>query len=100
MFTVGVTEIRQNASAILKRVLETGKPAVILQRSKPVAYIIDASSYESILQKLEKAELLMRAAETKEALRRAARLREKMAQRGRQKDSVELIRELRESRER
>ncbi|MCG0277755.1 MAG: type II toxin-antitoxin system Phd/YefM family antitoxin [Thermanaeromonas sp.] len=35
MFTVGVTEIRQNASAIIKRVLETGKPSVILQTCPP-----------------------------------------------------------------
>lgn len=99
MLTVGVTEIRQNASAVIKRVLETRMPAVVLQRSKPVAYIIDASSYESTLKKLEKAELLMRAAETKEALRRAAKLRETMGKKDRQRDSVEIIRELRESRE-
>ncbi len=98
MLTVGITEIRQNASRIIRQVVETGKPALILQRSKPVAYIIDASSYDRLLEKLEKAELLARAAETKEALRRAARLREKMAKRGRQKDAVEIIRELRESR--
>lgn len=100
MFTVGVTEIRQNASAVIKRVLETRMPAVVLQRSKPVAYVIDASSYESMLKKLEEAELLMRTAQTKEALRRAARLREAMGKKGSQKDSVEIIRELRESRER
>jgi len=98
MFTVGVTEIRQNASAVIKRVLETRMPAVVMQRSKPVAYVIDASSYESMLEKLEKAELLMRVAETKEALQRAARLREAMGKRGSQRDSVEIIRELRERR--
>lgn len=98
MFAVGITEIRQNASAVIKRVLETGKPAVILQRSKPVAYIVDASSYESMVEMLQKAEQLIRASKTREALQMAARLREKVARRSKQTDSVEIIRELRESR--
>ncbi|MBE3585037.1 hypothetical protein [Desulfofundulus thermocisternus] len=47
-------------------------------------------------RKLEAAEKLFRAAETKNALQEIARLREKMARRGKQQDSVSLIRELRE----
>ncbi|MGB9826125.1 MAG: type II toxin-antitoxin system Phd/YefM family antitoxin, partial [Desulfofundulus sp.] len=98
MHIVNVTDIRQNASKIIARVVETGEPAVILQRSKPVVYMVEASAYEEILKKLEQAEKLFRVAETKKALQEITGLREKMAQRGKQQDSVLLIRELREGR--
>ncbi|MGB9804753.1 type II toxin-antitoxin system Phd/YefM family antitoxin [Desulfofundulus sp.] len=98
MHIVNVTDIRQNASKIIARVVETGEPAVILQRSKPVVYMVEASAYEEMLKKLEQAEKLFRMAETKKVLQEITRLREKMAQRGKQWDSVPLIRELREGR--
>ncbi len=47
---------------------------------------------------LQKAKRLVRASKTKEALQMATRLREKVARRSKQTDSVEIIRELRESR--
>lgn len=98
MHIVNVTDIRQNASKIITRVVESGEPAVVLQRSKPVVYIVGASAYEEMLRKLEAAENLFRVAETKNTLQEITRLREKMAQRGKQQDSVPLIRELREGR--
>ena len=96
MHMANVTEVRQNASKIITQVVESGEPAVVLQRSKPVVYIVEASAYEEMLKKLEAAENLFRAEEAKNALREISRLREKMAQRGKQQDSVPLIRELRE----
>ncbi|OAT83682.1 type II toxin-antitoxin system Phd/YefM family antitoxin [Desulfotomaculum copahuensis] len=96
MHMANVTEVRQNASKIIAQVLESGEPAVVLQRSKPVVYIVEASAYEEMLKKLEAAETLFRAEEAKSALQEIARLRGKMAQRGKQQDSVPLIRELRE----
>lgn len=96
MHMANVTEIRQNASKIIAQVVDSGEPAVVLQRSKPVVYIVEASAYEKMLKKLEKAENLFRVEETKDALQKIAGLREKMAQRGKQPDSVPLLRELRE----
>lgn len=96
MYIANVTEIRQNASKIIARVVESGEPAVVLQRSKPVVYIVEASAYEEMLKKQEAAENLFRVEETKRALQEIAGLRKKMAQRGKQADSVFFIRELRE----
>ncbi|MBE3588348.1 MAG: type II toxin-antitoxin system Phd/YefM family antitoxin [Thermoanaerobacteraceae bacterium] len=96
MYIANVTEVRQNASRIIAQVVESGEPAVVLQRSKPVVYIVEAAAYEEMLKKLEAAESLFRAEETKNALQEIAKLRGKMAQRGKQSDSVPLIRELRE----
>ncbi|WP_258358819.1 type II toxin-antitoxin system Phd/YefM family antitoxin [Moorella sulfitireducens] len=50
MYMANVTEIRQNASKIIARVIDSGEPAVVLQRSKPVAYIVAASAYEEMLK--------------------------------------------------
>ncbi|BCV20386.1 type II toxin-antitoxin system Phd/YefM family antitoxin [Moorella sp. Hama-1] len=96
MYMANVTDIRQNASKIIARVVETGEPAVVLQRSKPVVYIVEAAAYETMLKKLEAAENLFRVEETKNALQKIAGLRERMAPRGKQTDSVPLLRELRE----
>lgn len=96
MYIANVTELRQNASIIISRVVEFKEPAVILQRSKPVVYVVEASAYEELLKKVEAADRLLRAEETKKALRELAGLRAKMAQKGKQPDSAPLIRELRE----
>lgn len=96
VYMANVTEVRQNASMIISRVVETKEPAVILQRSKPVVYVVEASAYEELLKKVEAADKLLRVEETKKALQDLAGLRAKMAQKGKQQDSVPLIRELRE----
>ena len=95
-----VTEIRQNVSMIISRVLETREPVVILQRSKPVVYVVEASAYEELLKKVEAADRLLRAEETKKALHDLAELRKKMASKAKQQDSVPLIRDLREGKTR
>jgi PHD/YefM family antitoxin component YafN of YafNO toxin-antitoxin module len=72
---------------------KTKKPIAILQRSKPVAYIIDADSF-MMLQIKDDNEL----AETrKKSLEKILHIKERVAQKtGKQEDSVNLIRELRE----
>lgn len=88
-----ITEVRQNASKIIARVVKTKQPVVILQRSKPVAYIIEAKTYEEIQKKLEKAEQYEKTEAAKKSLQRLAKLRSEMKK---QPDSTPLIRELRE----
>ncbi|OPX83362.1 MAG: hypothetical protein A4E53_04666 [Pelotomaculum sp. PtaB.Bin104] len=100
VYMANVTEVRQNASMIISRVVETREPAVILQRSKPVVYVVEASAYEEMLKKVEEADRLLRVEETKSALQDLAKLRKKMAQKGKQPDSVPLIRDLREGKTR
>ena len=94
MNMVNVTEIRKNIREILAEVVRTKKPAVILQRSKPVAYLVDAESFDK-MQITDEGDLLTTS--RKDSLDRILQLRAKVAKRtGTQSDSVSLVRELRE----
>ena len=98
MHMANVTEVRQNASKIISEVVRTKEPAVILQRSKPVAYIVEADAYDGMVRRLQEAEAMFRVENARAVLQDMARLREGMAQRGKQRNSVEVIREMREGR--
>jgi prevent-host-death family protein len=100
MQIANVTDIRQNASKIIARIVQTGEPAVVLQRSKPVAYIVESSTYEDMVKRLEAANQHLLKAEREKTLKELAELRQQMAARGRQPDSVPVIRELREGKRR
>lgn len=88
-----ITEVRQNASKIISQVIRTKEPVVILQRSKPVAYIIEARTYEEMQERLKKAEQYEKTEAAKSSLQRLARMRAEMNV---QPDSTPLIRQLRE----
>ena len=96
MYITNITEIRQNASKIIARVVSNKEPTVVLQRSKPVAYILEASFYESLQKELEQAKNQQKNTKTDLALETISKIREKMSLRERQPDSTETIRELRE----
>lgn len=96
MYITNVTEIRQNANKIIARVVEEKEPTIVLHRSKPVAYIVEASTYENLQRKLEEAEKLEKVGKTKLALQNISLIRERMAQKAKQPDSTPLILELRE----
>ncbi|MDI3534933.1 MAG: antitoxin StbD [Thermosediminibacterales bacterium] len=96
MHIANIAEIRQNASKIIARVLNDREPTIVLQRSKPVAYIIEASVFEEMQKKLKAAERLNKTIETKTAMQNLNELRKKMAERGRQSDSTQILREIRE----
>lgn len=94
MHMVNVTDLRRNIREVLAEVVRTKEPAVILQRSKPVAYLIDAETFEK-MRRPEETDVLTRG--RKESLDRILRLRAKMARKtGVQADSTPLIRQLRE----
>ncbi|MEW6697301.1 MAG: type II toxin-antitoxin system Phd/YefM family antitoxin [Bacillota bacterium] len=93
MNAFNVTEIRQNTSKIISQVVKTKEPVMILQRSKPVVYIIEASVFESLQEKLKRAEEYEKADATKKALAKLSQLRSQMKL---QPDSTPLIRQLRE----
>lgn len=98
MNLISMTEIRRNIRAVLSEIVKTKKPAVILQRSKPVAYLIDAETFDK-MQKPEEADVLTGI--RKESLDRILRLRAKVVQKtGIQEDSTGLVRELREEKHR
>lgn len=93
MRMVSITEIRRNAKSVLADLTRTKKPVAILQRSKPIAYIIDAESFIK-LQLKEEDDL---SENRKRSLERILDLKVRVAKRsGMQEDSVRLIRDLRE----
>lgn len=93
MSMFNVTKVRQNLSKIIAQTIETKEPVVLLQRSKPVAYIIEAGVFEELQAKAKKVEQFEKIEMTKETLHRLARLRSEMKP---QPDSTPLIRQLRE----
>jgi antitoxin StbD len=96
MRMVNVTDVRTGIRAILSEVVKTKKPVVILQRSKPVAYLVDAESFEN-MQRTEETASDILTKSRRESLDRIMQLRAKIAKKsGVQSDSTELIRELRE----
>lgn len=95
MEMINVTDIRKNIRSILSEVVNTKKPVVILQRSKPVAYLIDAETFEKMQSSREsESEFLTKS--RMESLGRISKLRAKIAKRGVRGDSDQIIRELRE----
>jgi prevent-host-death family protein len=94
---INVTDIRRNIREVLSAVVKTKKSAIILQRSKPVAYLVDAESYEKMQSSREsesESELLTKS--RMESLGRISQLRAKITKRGVRGDSSQIIRELRE----
>lgn len=95
MDMINVTDIRKNIRGILSEVVKSKKPVVILQRSKPVAYLIDAESFEKMQSSMEsESELLTKS--RMESLGRISQLRDKIAKKGIRGDSCQIIRELRD----
>jgi antitoxin StbD len=60
--SVGISELKANPNAVFEGA--EGMPVAVLNRNKPVAYIIPASAWEIICEQLEDLELL-RAAESR-----------------------------------
>jgi len=93
MRMVSITEIRRNAKAVLADLARTKSPIAILQRSKPIAYIVDAESYTKMHFQGENYLMENR----KKKLEEINQLQKRVASKiGRQEDSVELIRKLRD----
>ena len=44
MKVIGVTELRQRAAEVLDDLAGSGEPLAILQRSRKVAYLVDADT--------------------------------------------------------
>ncbi|MCL6559500.1 MAG: type II toxin-antitoxin system Phd/YefM family antitoxin [Firmicutes bacterium] len=93
MHIISITELRQDASKVLKLAASSKEPVLIVQRSNPVAYLIDAETFDKLKQQPEDPFIT-----SKKALAGLAGLRNQMATRGRQPDSVTLLRQLREGR--
>lgn len=98
MRMASVTEVRKSIRTLLAEVVRTRQPMVILQRSKPVAYLVDAETFEK-MQTRNQGEPLT--GSRRESLDRILAVKRKVAEKtGVQEDSTRLIRELREGRAR
>ena len=47
MKTIGVTDLRQRTAQVLDEIAGSAEPVAILQRSRKIAYLVDADTYDA-----------------------------------------------------
>lgn len=95
MYTINLADMRRNVRDIVERVAQAKEPAVILQRSRPVAYLVDPETFEKSFASTGEARL--RSKVRQKSLDSILRLRSEIARRtGIRDDSTALVRKLRE----
>ena len=47
MKTIGVTDLRQRTAEVLDEIARSAEPIAILQRSRKIAYLVDADTYDA-----------------------------------------------------
>jgi len=55
--SVSITDLKKNPSAIIAQ--SDGQPVVILNHNRPAAYLLPASTFEYLMERLEDLELSM-----------------------------------------
>jgi len=55
-YAASVSELKKNPSGLLEK--SGGEPVAILNHNRPTAYLIPASTYEEMLERLEDADLM------------------------------------------
>lgn len=55
-FSASISELKKNPSGLLEE--SEGEPIAILNHNRPTAYLVPASTYEEMLERLEDAELM------------------------------------------
>lgn len=51
--TVSITNFKQNATRVLKKVKSSGNPVVVINRSEPAAVLVDPNYYRILEKALE-----------------------------------------------
>ncbi len=51
--TVSITDLKQNTANVVKKMKESGRPLVIMQRSEPTAVLVDPDYYQLLEEALE-----------------------------------------------
>ena len=67
MKSIGVTELRRRTAEILESLHDDEEPVVILQRSQPAAYLVDARRYDAEREELRAARRAVFLREVREA---------------------------------
>lgn len=52
MQTVSITQLRQGATRLIDHVRRTHQPILVIQRSSPAVYLVDATAYEALQREL------------------------------------------------
>ena len=50
-FSASISELKKNPSALIEKA--QGNPVTILNRNKPAAYLVPATTYEAMLERVE-----------------------------------------------
>jgi prevent-host-death family protein len=69
---VSITEVRRDAAKVIRHAQQSAEPVLVVQRSKPAAYVVGAAQYEAMqaeLHALRRAELLRDVAEAEAEIR-------------------------------
>jgi prevent-host-death family protein len=53
MHTVSITEVRQGATALINEAQRTHEPILVIQRSRPAVYLVDAETYEAMEREMK-----------------------------------------------
>jgi prevent-host-death family protein len=73
MKVVSITEVRQDATKIIRHAQENAEPVLIVQRSRPAAYVVGAAQYEALqteLKALRRENFLLEVQKAEEEIRR------------------------------
>jgi antitoxin StbD len=97
MLITNVTEIRNNVGRVIKKATSSKEPVLIMQRSKPVAYILEKSRYEEMQKKIEQADEWERKERIRQSIENITMIRENTKEYGYNYDSTSVIRQLREN---
>ncbi len=54
MRTVTITEVRQDATSLVEEVQASKEPILVIQRSRPTAYLVGASAFEEMQAELRR----------------------------------------------
>ncbi len=54
MKTVSITDVRQDATKLVDEVRSSGQPLLVIQRSKPAAYLVASEKYEEMEAELRR----------------------------------------------
>ncbi|MFN0070510.1 MAG: type II toxin-antitoxin system Phd/YefM family antitoxin [Chloroflexota bacterium] len=49
---VNVTEVRQDATRVIREAQESGEPVLVVQRSRPAAYVVSAERFDALQAEL------------------------------------------------
>ena len=53
MRVIGITEVRQDATRVIRQAQASDEPTLVVLRSTPAAYIVGAARYDELIEEVE-----------------------------------------------